>query len=105
MAFMKEMTIYEGKGTIVYINECHRNVTGYRTIRKTRLFAVRRDDKTGMAHLLGLIKFDGAWRQYVFCPESGTKWSSGCMQGINSFCDDQTIKWRKGHGNKKNKNK
>ena len=88
MGFIKTRTIYEGKGTKVYINECHAKG------RKTRIFAVRRNDKYGLAHLLGLIKFDGAWRQYIFFPESNTKWSAGCKEEICKFEREMTKKWR-----------
>ncbi len=60
MAFMKQRTIYENDTTKVYINQCHAKG------RKTNLYAVRRNDKTGLAIYLGIIKFNPRWRQYVF---------------------------------------
>jgi hypothetical protein len=91
---MKTKIIYEKKGTRVYIHECHRNIPRYKTLRKTRLFAVRRDDKTGLCHLLGEIRFDWAWRQYIFFPDAFTKWSPGCLEGISNFTRELTKKWR-----------
>jgi len=88
MTFIKNRIIYEGKETKVYINECHAKG------RKTRIFAVRRDDKTGKGFLLGLIKFDGGWRQYIFHPGPNTKWSAGCKEEICKFEREVTKKWR-----------
>lgn len=79
MAFMRVRTIYQSKMVEVYINQCHN------AGQKTKLFTVRRDDKSGLGHLLGRIKWSGAWRQYVFCPEPDTQWSAGCQQGITDF--------------------
>ena len=79
MGFMKNTTIYERGKTKVYINQCHNPG------KKTKLFAIRRDDSTGVGDFLGLIKFDGAWRQYVFCPEQETKWCAGCKEEIAKF--------------------
>lgn len=81
MAFMKNFTIYEKGETLVYINQC------YNKGKKTNFYAVRRNDKTGMAHYLGAIKWSGAWRQYVFQPEPQTQWSSGCKKKICEFED------------------
>ncbi|MBU1673575.1 hypothetical protein KJ839_03935 [Patescibacteria group bacterium] len=89
MAFIKNVTIYKSKTTHVYINECHS------WGKKTRLFAVRKNHTKGLAEYLGTIKFDGGWRQYVFEPDTKTKWSSSCGRGIFDFCDLMTQKWRK----------
>ncbi len=88
MGFIKEVTIYEGKDVRVYINECHAKG------RKTRIFAVRRDDKKGCGKFLGLIKFNGAWRQYIFYPENNTIWSAGCKEEMAKFEREITKKWR-----------
>ncbi|MCP3684404.1 MAG: hypothetical protein GY861_17130 [bacterium] len=94
MAFKKDITIYESPTVKVYINQC------YNPGKKTRSFAVRRNDKTGLAHYIGGIGWDGGWRQYVFEPEANTKWSKGCMQGIIDFLDkinkEERAKWSKG---------
>ena len=88
MGFIKNVIVYESEKTKIYINECHNKG------KKTRLFCVRRDDKTGLADLLGIIKFSGAWRQYVFYPDKDTVWSAGCLNEIISFCQNMTQKWR-----------
>lgn len=81
MAFIKEVTIYEKGEVKVYIHQCH-NLG-----KKTKLYAIRKNDKTGLAHILGTIKWHGAWRQYVFFPEMicQTFWSAGCLRGIEDF--------------------
>lgn len=79
MSFMKERIIYESERTQVYINQCHNKG------KKTKLFTIRRDDQHGRAELLGLIKFDGAWRQYVTEFQPDTKWSAGCKEEIAKF--------------------
>jgi len=34
---------------------------------------------------LGLIKWNGAWRQYTFHPYQGTTWSHQCMTDVGKF--------------------
>ena len=92
--FIKERTIYQSKKIRIYINECHSKG------RKTRIFAVRRDDeKVCAGHYLGVIAWDGAWRQYVFCADPDTKWSAGCKEEIAKFerkmTKKQRDKWKK----------
>ncbi len=93
MGFMKETIIYEGKETRVFINQCHNPK------KKTRLFSVRKDDDSGFGELLGIIKFSGRWRQYIFEPEKNTIWSKSCLSGIIEFLDkinkEERAKWRK----------
>lgn len=36
---------------------------------------------------LGLIRWHGPWRQYVFVPRDGTIYSSGCLRDIDSFIE------------------
>jgi len=90
---MKERTIYQSKKVRTYINECHAKG------RKTRIFAIRRDDEKGCGRFLGIIAWDGAWRQYVSCFEPDTKWSAGCKEEIAKFEREMTKKqrekWRK----------
>jgi hypothetical protein len=76
---MKEFLLYEKRFTRVYINQCHNKG------RKTKLFAIRRDDILGKGHFMGQIYFDGAWRQYVSTFEPNTKWSAGCKEKICEF--------------------
>lgn len=92
---MKELTIFENKNTRVYINQCHRNFKWEKRKRTTNIYAVRKDDTTGYAELLGIIKFDSRWRQYVLFPEPNTKWSAGCKEAIAKFEKQITSKWRK----------
>jgi len=89
MSFIKPITIYERGEIKVYINQCHSGG------RKTKVFAVRRNDKTGRSALLGLIVFDPGWRQYVLLPEKDTKWCGSCMNEISKFTINQTNKWKK----------
>jgi hypothetical protein len=94
MGFIKHVIIYERNEVKVYINQCH--ATG----KKTKVFAIRKDDNTGLAEYMGGITFNPRWRQYVFEPEIATYWSSGCMKNITSFIDDLNMKWRKKHSQK-----
>lgn len=96
MAHMKNRVIYQRGNVKVYINQC---LAKFARVRKTKVFAVRRNDKTGLGAYLGSIEYDGAWRQYVFCPDEKTKWSVSCGRAIFDFCEEQTKKlrekWRK----------
>lgn len=93
MGFMKERTIYQKEKVRVYINECH--APG----RKTRIFAVRRDDQKGCGRFLGTIAWSGSWRQYCFYPDRDTFWSAGCKEEIAKFEREMTkkqrAKWKK----------
>lgn len=88
MAFMQEVTIHESKKVRVYINQCHNKG------KKTYYYTVRKDDSTGLAEVLGVIRFSGRWWQYVFEPKENTFWSAGCMQGIVKFLEKINKKWR-----------
>ena len=92
MAFRKSIVIYERGENRVFINQCHNPG------KKTWLYSVRKDSSKGLGELLGLIKWNGAWRQYCFYPGNQTFWSSSCMQGIIEFCIEitqiQRMKWR-----------
>jgi len=89
MSFIKEVTIYERKEVRVYICQCHNKG------KKTKCFAIRRDDNTGLADLLGLIEWSGRWWQYVFTPlKQSTIWSAGCMNNIVLFMQEQNQKQR-----------
>lgn len=86
MAFCKDKIIYENKTTKIYINQCHNKG------RKTKLFSIRKDDSTGLAELLGIIKWNGRWRQYVFEPKKDTMWSHGCLAEVSYFLIGLNIK-------------
>lgn len=76
---MKDFTVYERGKVKVFINQC------YNPKKKTKLFAIRRDDKSGLGRFIGTIRFSGAWRQYVTEFEKGTIWSAGCKEKIVEF--------------------
>ncbi len=40
--------------------------------------------------ILGLVKWRGAWRKYVFETEAGRVFDSGCLREIATFLDDRT---------------
>lgn len=86
------VTVYQGKDSRVYIEEV------YNSGKKTRLFFVKDSDVDGV-YFIGLIKWDGAWRQYIFEPEANTKWSAGCLAEIAMFCNimtrDEKRKWKR----------
>jgi len=44
--------------------------------------------------LLGLVQWDGAWRQYVFWPSDRTQFSAGCLADIQDFIE-QAMKERR----------
>ena len=92
MTFRNPITIYEKGEVKIYINQCHNPG------KKTFLYSIRKDDKTGYSYLLGLIKWNGAWRQYCFYPENNAFWSSTCNQGITDFLIEitqiQRMKWK-----------
>jgi len=79
MGFMKIRIIYKSESTLVFINQCHNPG------KKTNLYAIRRNNQHGRAEILGRIKWDGAWRQYVTEFEPDTKWSASCKEEIAKF--------------------
>jgi len=99
MAFKEPVVIHKSNSTKVYINQCHTKG------KKTRLFAVRRDDSTGLAYHLGSIKWNARWRQYVFNPSNTTFWSAGCLLGVIEFLKkinkEERLKWKKKRTGKK----
>jgi hypothetical protein len=38
--------------------------------------------------ILGVIKWNGPWRQYVFHAGPNTFWSVGCLNDVQEFIDD-----------------
>lgn len=42
---------------------------------------------------LGLVKFFGRWRCYVFYPNYATIYNAGCLGDIGRFCERQTQEW------------
>ena len=94
MVFRKDKIIYESKTVKIYISKCRNKEKK----TKTLLFTIRMDNEKVCSHYLGSIEWDGAWWQYVFCPDKKTKWSAGCQRAIADFCEEQTKKlkgkWR-----------
>jgi len=88
MSFIKDVVIYKKGETKVYINQCHNKG------KKTNFYTVRKNDKTGLGHLLGFIYYSGAWWQYIFEPSNTTIWSSSCLLGITKFLDETNKKQR-----------
>jgi hypothetical protein len=55
--------------------------------KKTHIWILRKDDDKGFGHILGIVKWYGAWRQYWFEPEEKTGWSSNCLKFVTEFLD------------------
>ncbi len=47
--------------------------------------------------VLGLIKWYGGWRQYVFFPEPGTIFNPACMDDISKFIRGLMDQRKNGH--------
>ncbi len=69
--------------------------------RKTDIWEIITIDKDH----LGYIKFDGAWRQFIFEPCDGTKWSSSCCDQVSKFLVEQNKKWKNGQKKKEKQKK
>ena len=95
MRFKKDFIVYEKGDIKIFINQVHNPK------RKTKAFAIRKNDKTGLSIYLGEIRFDGAWRQYVFLPDAYTKWSAGCKIKIAEFEERLNKEFREKHKNVK----
>jgi hypothetical protein len=65
--------------------------------RKTPIYTVRKDSDKSLGELLGVITFDGAWRQFVFIPSPKTEWSSGCLTLIAGKLEELNQQWRYDH--------
>ena len=88
MGFRKDVIIYKGKNSTVYINQC------YNRGRITNAYAIRKDSSFGLGDMLGEIKWHGAWRQYVFFPSENTMWNSTCLENIQKFLKEiNTMHW------------
>lgn len=53
---------------------------------KTVIYNVRTDNKTGLAHYLGEVRWYAQWRQYAFYPAEGTVFEKTCLNDIAEFC-------------------
>jgi len=73
---------------------------------KTQVYAVRNINEQ---LILGYIKWNCAWRQYCFFPESKTLFSRECMSDVINFIDGLMIErhidkiWKTLKGNMKDK--
>lgn len=96
---MKEFIVYSRGEILVYIHRGSRKIfNGKRWIQhKTFWYGIRRNDKSGFGHILGVLQFDGAWRQFIFAPEPKTKWCKSCLEKINEFLDILNKSFRKKH--------
>lgn len=50
--------------------------------RKTNIYAILSKSSN---HILGYIKWYGAWRQYCFYPNGETVYNVGCLDDIKDF--------------------
>jgi len=50
--------------------------------RKTGMWRV---ESRNHGFLLGMIQWNGQWRQYCFFPEVQTVWSEGCLRDLADF--------------------
>lgn len=62
--------------------------------KKTREWVVRKNSHYALAERLGMIKWFGRWRQYVFIPDQNTVWSSGCLTQISEFLIGCNVAYR-----------
>ena len=75
--------------------------------KKMPVYIVRKDSMRADGEYLGYIRFNGAWRQYVFHPDQNSYWSSGCLELITEFLNKVNKKFRdsirrKANGGNKN---
>lgn len=62
--------------------------------RKTPIYIIRKYSDGLMAERLGLVKWYGAFRQFVFYPDENTCWSKSCLEIVNSFLDKVNKRYR-----------
>jgi hypothetical protein len=58
---------------------------------KTRMWSV---ESKLHGDILGLIRWFGRWRQYVFEPAGGTLFNVSCLSDIEQFLDTVMFDWR-----------
>ena len=54
---------------------------------KTRVFEIRAD---GINDHLGVVRWYGPWRAYVFRPADDTIFEKTCLRDIAAFCEQMT---------------
>ena len=65
--------------------------------RKTDRWQVNKiDTNINIQSNLGMIRFSGAWRQFIFEPSSDTYWSHSCLDQISGFLKEINKEWREG---------
>jgi hypothetical protein len=96
---MKDFIIYAKGETLIYIHKgTKKNFANKKWVkRKTFWYGIRKNSSSGLAEILGIIQFNGAWRQFVFMPQPETYWSKGCLEKINEFLDKLNKEFRKKH--------
>lgn len=98
---MIPFVIYEKGDTFIYIHKgTNKNFDYHKrklVKRKTYWYGIRKNNKSGLAEILGIIQFNGAWRQFVFMPQEDTYWSKSCLERINEFMDKLNKDFRKKH--------
>jgi hypothetical protein len=98
---MKDFPIYQKRGTYIYIHKGTKKTFDYHkkkwVNRKTFWYGIRKNSKSGLMEILGIIRFNGAWRQFVFEPQPDTFWSKGCLEKINEFLDKLNKEFRNKH--------
>lgn len=63
--------------------------------KKTNIYVVYKNSiHSPNKERLGIIKWEGGWRQYVFHPDNSTIWSSGCLEIITKFLKDKNKRQR-----------
>ena len=94
---MKDFIIYEKGETRVYIHKGTKRFwrNNKWITHKLCWYGIRRDDKTGLSHWLGIISFNPKWRQYTTKFEPNIEWSAGCKYMISIFENKINYEWRK----------
>ena len=96
---MTDFIVYQKGSTLVYIHKgTKKSFNNKKWIKhKTYWYGIRKNSESGLAEILGIIQFNGGWRQFVFMPQPETYWSKGCLQRINEFLDKLNKEFRNKH--------
>jgi len=74
----------------------------YLEFRKQRRKEGQKTDRVKVIHVfgkvetIGMIRWHGAWRQYVLDPTEDTFWSKGCLEAVANILDKMNRKQRAG---------
>jgi len=98
MNIINDFIVYKNDKSIVYIREDSQPNKKSGKLPKFIVYKDYDDLFWGRVRYLklGVIKFDGGWRQFVFFPEPDTKWSADCILKINNFLLLVNAEWKKG---------